>query len=301
MRAIIKKRWARRAICLKNWSVDFRLYRVFQFCFHIKFLSPNFRIIKHIFSHAINNIKPRNKYLHREYFSPPRAILFPENIHKSVKECKLWGLKGLTPSCTLETKNFERGGGRRKERKEEGGTEMRTTRGIINLTQGMEFRDKISLKFSLKLAVGPPSSCLLSLGGKNARAVTFFQVKYWNNRWKHDLHREKLWPPFSKLNKSLDEASSQDSICTIIYISSSYIVLYFLTMGSNWKNISIVLKNFSWKFIEKMILTLILPSQSVSLESPKYPFNNKSSYQIHIHRSHEKKRVRMTNLEIGEI
>lgn len=72
-------------------------------------------------------------------------------------------------------------------------------------------------------------------------------------------------------------------------------------MGSNWKNISIVLKNFSWKFIEKMILTLILPSQSVSLESPKYPFNNKSSYQIHIHRSHEKKRVRMTNLEIGEI
>lgn len=87
------------------------------------------------------------------------------------------GFKRFNPLVHTRNEEFRKKG-ERKERKEEGGTEMRTTRGIINLTQGMEFRDKISLKFSLKLAVGPPSSCLLSLGGKNARAVTFFQVKY---------------------------------------------------------------------------------------------------------------------------
>lgn len=58
-----------------------------------------------------------------------------------------------------------RGGGRRKKEVE---TEMRT-RGI-NLTQGMEFRDKISR--SLKF-YGGWFSVLFVIAGRNAHAVTF--------------------------------------------------------------------------------------------------------------------------------
>lgn len=56
------------------------------------------------------------------------------------------GFKRFNPLVHTRNEEFRKKG-ERKERKEEGGTEMRTTRGIINLTQGMEFRDKISLKF----------------------------------------------------------------------------------------------------------------------------------------------------------
>lgn len=79
----------------------------------------------------------------------------------------------------------------------------------------MEFRDKISRKFYS----GWSSWFLFVIAGWKKRSrCDIFPSEILKQPLETMIHREKLWPPFSKLNKFLDETSLQDSICTIIYI-----------------------------------------------------------------------------------
>lgn len=92
----------------------------------------------------------------------------------------------------------------------------------------MEFRDKISRKFYS----GWSSWFLFVIAGWKKRSrCDIFPSEILKQPLETMIHREKLWPPFSKLNKFLDETSLRGFNLYNYLYNSSYIIL-FLTMGS---------------------------------------------------------------------